>query len=141
MRGTLTRLYGLEGLTCLDKLELSRQSFSGENLFTKLKCLLHCLANKKNKQQKQIIKTKNLSSPVSVSLAGGAAVLLCGFHQFSLSRARGPVGRKSCFQAGSHTPSHGSRSPQKPSRVQPVLSGFFPPHHRIFLFEALCCSQ
>lgn len=49
MRGTLPRLDGLVGLTCLDKLELSYQNLAGENLFVKLTCLLlFFLANKTN---------------------------------------------------------------------------------------------
>lgn len=53
VRGKGTKFYGSVGLNGLDKLELSCQNFSGENLSMKRKCLYLFVANKKNKEQQK----------------------------------------------------------------------------------------
>lgn len=62
--GTLTRLSGLVGV---DKLELSCQNLSGENLFVNLTCLLLFLAKKKKKITKM---KKLLKNPVPKFMEG-----------------------------------------------------------------------
>lgn len=53
VRGKGTKFYGSVGLNGLDKLELSCQNFSGENLSMKRKCSYLFVANKKNKEQQK----------------------------------------------------------------------------------------